>query len=322
MFEMLKRHARMALAGAAAIGLLVTPAWGESAPTDAGAAPPAPATAEKVELPTTATPAIWKITKANGATITFMGSIHLLPPALTFMTPELEAAIAGADVTVTEVLSTELQSPELNAVVMAEGMYPTGTTLQSKMSAEDWAEFEKACAIVGVPAVALNQMKPWLASVTLSLLLAAKDGYAPTSGVEYVLDGAMGGDGKTRLAFETAIEQIGFFTDIEESVALAGLVEGARQLQTDTQMLNRMVVAWAAADVAALEELLVSAMDATPEMRKVLLDDRNARWVTRIQAEFMADDKDYFILVGAGHLVGEGSVIDLLRKAGITVEGP
>lgn len=318
MFDMLKRHARMALAGAAAIGLLVTPAWGESAPSDPAAAP-AP---EKVELPTTATPAMWKITKANGATITFLGSVHLLPPNLNFMTPELEAAIGGAEITVTEVLAAELTSPELQTYVLQEGLYPAGTTLQSKMTPEQWAAFEKVCAMLGLPAAGLNQLKPWLATLTLAQMLAARDGYLPTSGVEMVLDGAMGENGKVRLAFETAMEQIGFFIGIEEQVAIESLVTGGQQIMDDPQMLNRLVVAWAAADIARMEELLVTSMKQTPEMGKVMLDDRNARWFARIQSEFMADGNDYFIVVGAAHLIGENSVIDLLRDAGVVVEGP
>lgn len=318
MFEMLKRHARMAIAGAAAIGLLVTPAWGESAPAEANAAP-AP---EAVVLPTTATPAMWKIIKANGATITFLGSVHLLPANLTFMTPELEAAIAGAEVTVTEVMGTELTSPELQAYVLKEGLYPAGTTLQSKMTPEQWAVFEQVCTMLGMPAAGLNQLKPWLATLTLAQLLAAKDGYLPTSGVEMVLDDAMGENGKTRLAFETAMEQIAFFTGTEEQVAVENLVTGSQQIIDDPQLLNRLVVAWAAADIEAMKKLMLESMNQTPEVRKVLLDDRNARWIERINAEFMGDTNDYFIVVGAAHLIGDNSVVDLMRKAGVTVEGP
>lgn len=317
MFEMLKRHARMALAGAASFGLLVTPAWSDSHETAAPATAPA-----AVELPTTATPAMWKITKANGATITFLGSVHLLPPNLNFMTPELEAAIAGAEVTVTEVLAAELTSPELQAYVLKEGLYPAGTTLQSKMTPEQWAVFEEVCTLVGLPATGLNQLKPWLATLTIAQMLAAKDGYLPTSGVELQLDGAMGENGKTRLAFETAMEQIGFFTGTDEAIAIENLVTGSKQIIADPQMLNRLVLAWAKGDTAGMEEILVTSMKQTPEIGKILLDDRNARWVARIQSEFMSDTNDYFIVVGGAHLVGENSVIDLLRDAGVTVEGP
>ena len=42
----------------------------------------------------------------------------------------------------------------------------------------------------------------------------------------------------------------------------------------------------------------------------------NRKWVPKIEA-LLNDDKNYLVIVGTGHLVGQGSVIDLLRKDGI-----
>jgi uncharacterized protein YbaP (TraB family) len=36
----------------------------------------------------------------------------------------------------------------------------------------------------------------------------------------------------------------------------------------------------------------------------------------------LAGDRDYFVAVGAAHLVGDNSVIARLRAAGVHVEGP
>jgi uncharacterized protein YbaP (TraB family) len=36
----------------------------------------------------------------------------------------------------------------------------------------------------------------------------------------------------------------------------------------------------------------------------------------------MADGKTHVVIVGAGHLVGKDSVIDMLRAKGVKVEGP
>jgi uncharacterized protein len=43
---------------------------------------------------------------------------------------------------------------------------------------------------------------------------------------------------------------------------------------------------------------------------------RNRKWIPKIEA-LLKEDKNYLIIVGTGHLVGAGSVIDLLKKDGI-----
>jgi uncharacterized protein YbaP (TraB family) len=62
-------------------------------------------------------------------------------------------------------------------------------------------------------------------------------------------------------------------------------------------------------------------MDKFPVLRKALFDDRHAAWMPQIEA-LMRDGGDHVIGVGAAHLVGKGSVIDLLRAKGVRVEGP
>ena len=59
-----------------------------------------------------------------------------------------------------------------------------------------------------------------------------------------------------------------------------------------------------------------AAGDLTGDAATGLLDERNARWVPAIE-ELMADRA--FIAVGVSHLVGPGSLPDLLAARGHTV---
>jgi uncharacterized protein YbaP (TraB family) len=43
---------------------------------------------------------------------------------------------------------------------------------------------------------------------------------------------------------------------------------------------------------------------------------RNRKWIPKIEA-LLNDDKNYLVIVGTGHLVGQGSVIELLKRDGI-----
>jgi uncharacterized protein len=58
-------------------------------------------------------------------------------------------------------------------------------------------------------------------------------------------------------------------------------------------------------------------MRETPELSKVLLADRNARWAEWIEAR-MAKPGTVFIAVGAGHLAGNDSVKAMLAQRKLT----
>jgi uncharacterized protein YbaP (TraB family) len=60
-------------------------------------------------------------------------------------------------------------------------------------------------------------------------------------------------------------------------------------------------------------------MEKTPQLGKMLLDDRNARWADWIKAR-MDKPGTVFMAVGAGHLGGKNSVQDFLAKKGIKAE--
>ncbi len=60
-------------------------------------------------------------------------------------------------------------------------------------------------------------------------------------------------------------------------------------------------------------------MDETPELAKILLWDRNARWADQIKSR-MDRPGTIFLAVGAGHLAGEKSLQDYLAARGLTAE--
>jgi uncharacterized protein YbaP (TraB family) len=56
-----------------------------------------------------------------------------------------------------------------------------------------------------------------------------------------------------------------------------------------------------------------------PAIRDRLLIQRNKNWTSQIEA-LMKENKNVLVIVGAGHLVGPDSVVDLLKKKGLSVK--
>ena len=81
---------------------------------------------------------------------------------------------------------------------------------------------------------------------------------------------------------------------------------------------DTIVSAWANGDVEAIAATnLPQTPDDVAETQHVLFD-RNANWIPAIE-KLLADNQQDLIVVGAAHLAGPGSVLDLLAKAGYTV---
>ena len=57
-------------------------------------------------------------------------------------------------------------------------------------------------------------------------------------------------------------------------------------------------------------------MAETPEILGILLVERNRNWIPEIEKK-LAGDRNVMFIVGAAHLVGECSVIELLEQKGL-----
>ncbi len=71
-----------------------------------------------------------------------------------------------------------------------------------------------------------------------------------------------------------------------------------------------------------MELLALGARDEAPELEPLyeeIYDERNFNMAARIE-EFLTDDEPCFVVVGAGHLVGDNGLVSLLTERGYTVE--
>ena len=79
-----------------------------------------------------------------------------------------------------------------------------------------------------------------------------------------------------------------------------------------------MASAYRKQELSRLEELIKKEEFGVGNFTDLLLYNRNDKWVASMQKIF--NSASVVLAVGAGHLPGERGVINLLRKAGYTVE--
>jgi uncharacterized protein YbaP (TraB family) len=85
------------------------------------------------------------------------------------------------------------------------------------------------------------------------------------------------------------------------------------------EMSADMVTYWKAGDAENLYKLLNKSFEKHPIIRDRLLLKRNMEWVSHIEV-FTKETQNVLVIVGAGHLVGPESVVDLLKQKGYTVK--
>lgn len=257
-------------------------------------------------------PALWKVADED-TTIYLFGTVHALPEGKPWFDARIEQAFNAADELVTEIdVSEAARSAE---ALQAASLLPEGQSLRALMTEENRQQYEEALVGLGLPVEALDRFEPWFAALTLSLLPLIRSGYQTQSGVELALNRQAGE--KTRGALETVQDQVALFDTLPPEAQLALLDGTVEKLGSATSTLDAMVAEWLEGDAEALADMLNAEMT-DPVLYERLLTRRNANWAEWIERR-LDEPGTVFMAVGAGHLAGEGSVQDQLKKRGIKV---
>lgn len=261
---------------------------------------------------------LWTV-EGQHNTVYLLGSIHVLRPGDGGLPLAAERAYDDAEQLVMEIdLDDVAAEPSAMLATMQQAaLLPDGKSLRDVLGS-DYDPIRERAGQSGLDLTMLDRFAPWFVATLLLQLELAKRGFAPELGIEARLASRAVDDGKPIQGLETAEQQFGVLGGMpledQKRFLLMTLEESA---QLDTQV-DQLVSAWQAGDTDALASMLSDEFDAFPELYRPLTEDRNRAWVEQLDA-LLDDRDDYLVVVGALHLVGRNSVVDLLRKRGYTV---
>ena len=262
-------------------------------------------------------PALWSVSDAD-TTVYLFGTIHLLPENYQWQTPALRTAVRNSQELVVETKIDEKNPQALAATMMQMAVSPGLPPIADRVPPDKRAALETAIAKSGVPRAAFDRIETWAAAFMLLGNQFRDMGLKNLEGVEPVLKAAFTGDNKPIGELETNAEQLGFFDRLPEKAQRALLV-GAVETPADTKAdFDGMLSAWQRGDVKSIARTFNHDLAASPELRDALLRQRNANWKRWIEQR-MQTPGSVMIAVGAGHLAGSDSVIDLLQRDGLKV---
>jgi uncharacterized protein YbaP (TraB family) len=271
--------------------------------------------AAEARTPQLAKPALWAVSDAD-TTIYLFGTIHLLPSDLKWRTPRLDQAMTSSQELVVETIIDDKNPTKLMSAMASIGLATGLPPIAERVPPAKRAALKAAIKKSGVPEPAYNAMKTWMAAFLL-LSNQFRD-LGLSGGVEGVLRNDFIARNKPIGELESNLEQLSFFDRLPES-AQRNLLEGALEEGTSVKReFGGMLDAWSRGDVNGIARTFDHDLSGSPEMRDSLIRQRNSNWSKWIERR-MTQPGEVMVAVGAGHLAGRHSVLEMLRKDGYTI---
>lgn len=262
---------------------------------------------------------LWKVTAAEGPPSYLMGSLHVLTAGYYPLSAPIEAAFAASRILITEADIDQINDPSVLMRLLGKALLPENQTLDHVIAPALYKRVMAQAEGAGLPAAALQRMKPWMAAMALTAPALRAAGFKAEHGVDRHFYDRAKQAGYERRALETVDFQFDRMDQMSLADQEALLRSTVEDLDTQTNNVDRMAEAWVKGETGQIEQLTLTAMKTSPELYKRMLVDRNADWVPAVE-RCLVQKATCFVVVGAAHLVGEDSLVAMLRKKGYTVE--
>lgn len=255
---------------------------------------------------------LWRIEGAGLKTSYMYGTMHIIDDEYYNFTEKMSKEIESSDAIIMEVggmpnpLQTlelmQLDTGDIRSIFSKEEMKTIVEFFDKKLNTEPDAFFQT-----------YGEMKPFF------ILQAISQSYFSENTMSYDLD-IMGMAARNEIpliGLETLEEQLGFFDAIPQEGMTEMIISSIDNFEKEKKSTAKMMKIYSEQRVDKLIPLMKKQSPEFMEFSDIFLYDRNKAWIPKIIEEMKT--KKCFIAVGAAHLFGEGGLIDLLQKEGLTV---
>ncbi len=258
---------------------------------------------------------IWKIDSGKGD-LYLLGSLHVGKSELYPLPENITDAFEASDKVAVE---ADINNLSASLKMMEEGIYAGGQTINEKLKPSTLRLLEAKLSARSLNFSEYAVFKPWFLSLFLQIMELKKLGFDEELGIDrYFLDRA---EGKEILELEGAEFQINLFNEFSESLQDMFLFSTLMGLDGLKIEIEQIVKAWISGDAAEMERITFKDKAKYPElslMYEKLFYERNRNMASKIEV-FLKQGGSFFVIVGAGHLVGERGIVKLLEQKGYAV---
>ncbi len=148
-----------------------------------------------------------------------------------------------------------------------------------------------------------------------------KLGFDPNYGIDkHFLSKAAGK--KQIVELESVDYQINLLSKLSDQDQELFLVLSFEDLDTFGRDVDKFLQAWASGNTKEIERIMTRSVTEDSRLSpiyQIIIDDRNKNMASKIE-DFLKTKETYFVIVGAGHLVGEKGIVEILKKKGYQVD--
>jgi len=268
-------------------------------------------------VPAQAKNTLWQV-RAGENTLYLLGSLHVLKKDSYPLPPLMEEIYIASDAVVFETDMDEMDTPAMQKKIVNYGRLPAGQTLQQQLSPPTWQLLQQKMAQLKIPEEKVRQMKPWLCALTLTVTDLERLGFLAQYGLDEHFYARAKQDKKKIIPLESADFQLSLFYSQSRHEQEEFLMQTLTDLQAADALSGEMESAWKNGDGEKLYSLIAKSFSGYPKQFKRLVLQRNKNWLPVLE-KILKREQVTLVVVGAGHLVGPGSVVDLLRRKGYLV---
>jgi len=262
---------------------------------------------------------LWQVTSGSG-TVYLLGSIHLATPDLYPLADQIENAFDECPDIAVEFDITTVDEAHLTRLMMQKGMYPQGDALYRNIPRDLYEDADELLEEVGADIFLFNSFEPWVVALEIESLLVMSYGYTGENGVDLYFLNRAHSEGKEIHELESAEYQINLLDGLPEHLQVILLEETVTHPPT-RENLDDMFQAWTNGDVEAFRSLAddhSTENDDLVQLYQLIDDERNILMTEKIEG-FLQGNECCFVVVGAAHLAGSNSIVEILQDKGYSV---
>ncbi|MBS0380234.1 MAG: TraB/GumN family protein [Proteobacteria bacterium] len=260
---------------------------------------------------------VWAVSGAHN-TVYLAGSVHLLPVGDAQLPRGFEHAYADSKQLVMEMDLAKVNPVEMTSWMMDHSALPAGTTLHGVLGDARYERVRTAATKAGLSMDGLDHVAPWMVGLEITDSAYLQEGFDPDDGVEEQLLRRAQADGRPTGGLETLEEELGGLAALPQADQIHMLDQTLGELADLKSEMADVVGAWRRGDAAKLGALLSTEYREFPALYKPLVLERNERWVPQIET-LLNGRENVLVVVGALHVVGDGGLLERLRRKGYRI---
>ncbi len=251
-------------------------------------------------------------------TVTLFGALHFGSDDMYPLPDRLEHARQTADAFAFETDLEALATFDFNDAMRRRGRLPDGQRLHHSLLPQTWQQLAAEATRLGFPPDLLDACRAWYAASLLTSAALRLTGLNSQLGIDTVIFRQAAAQKRPIICLETPEHQLELLADINRQPDEDFIRQTLAELRDMPTFTATMLDLWLHQQDDKLAALIADGFAGNSPLQAQMLDERNHRWFETLD-HASADHRSVLAVVGAGHLIGPGSLMHLFSQAGYRI---